>query len=151
VSVEHEQQSSRDTISESGRVTAGVDWASEDHAVAIVDDRGVELERFSVAHTAPELRRLVARLRRSGVGEVAIERPDGPVVDALLDAGLTVVVIAPKQIKNMRSRYGSAGNKDDRFDAFVLADVARTDRARLRPLHRDSPATITLRMAVRAR
>ena len=68
---------------------------------------------------------MVARLRRGGVGEVAIERPDGPVVDALLDAGLTVVVISPNQVKNLRSRYGSAGNKDDRFDAFVLADTPR--------------------------
>ncbi len=65
--------------------------------------------------------------------EVAIERPDGPVVDALLEAGLTVVVISPNQVKNLRGRYGSAGNKDDRFDAFVLADTLRTDRARLRP------------------
>ena len=56
-----------------------------------------------------------------GVREVAIERPDGPVVDALLDADMTVVVISPNQVKNLRGRYGSAGNKDDRFDAFVLA------------------------------
>jgi len=62
-----------------------------------------------------------------------------------------VFVIDPKQVKNLRSRYGSAGNKDDRFDAYVLADVLRTDRARLRPLTRDSEQTITLRMAVRAR
>jgi len=110
----------------SGRVTAGIDWASEDHAVAIVDDTGVAIDRFQVAHTAPELRRLVSRLRRAGVMEVAIERPDGPVVDALLDAELMVIVIAPNQLKNLRSRYGSAGNKDDRFDAYVLADVLRT-------------------------
>jgi hypothetical protein len=37
---------------------------------------------------------------------------------------------APKQLKNLRSRYGSAGNKDDGFDAFVLADT----------LHRPGPA-----------
>ena len=78
------------------------------------------------------------RLLRAGVDEVAIERPDGPVVDALLEAELTVFVIAPNQVKNLRSRYGSAGNKDDRFDAYVLADTLRTDRARLRPLTRDS-------------
>jgi hypothetical protein len=34
-----------------------------------------------------------------------------------------VVVISPNQIKNLRGRYGSAGNKDDRFDAYVLADT----------------------------
>ena len=65
--------------------------------------------------------------------------------------GVTVVVISPNQVKNLRGRYGSAGNKDDRFDAFVLADTLRTDRARLRPLIPDSPATIALRRACRAR
>jgi hypothetical protein len=64
---------------------------------------------------------------------------------------VTVVVITPRQIKNLRSRYGSAGNKDDRFDAYVLADVLPSDRARLRPLIPDSPATATLRQACRAR
>ena len=54
--------------------------------------------------------------------------PDGQVVETLLAAGLTVVVISPNQLKNLRSRYGQAGNKDDRFDAFVLADTLRTDR-----------------------
>ena len=61
-----------------GRVTAGVDWASEDHAIAVVDDQGRPVDRFSITHTGPELRRLVTRLRRWGVCEVAIERPDGP-------------------------------------------------------------------------
>ena len=66
---------------------------------------------------------MVQRLAKAKAREVAIERGDGPVVDALLEAGVTVVVITPRQVKNMRSRYGSAGNKDDRFDAYVLADV----------------------------
>jgi transposase len=133
------------------RVTAGVDWASQDHAVAVVDVDGVLRQRFAVSHTAADLRRMVRELRRAGVSEVAIERPDGPVVDTLIEAGLTVVVISPNQVKNLRSRYGSAGNKDDRFDAFVLADTLRTDRARLRPLTRDCEQTSSLRISVRAR
>ncbi|WP_236593203.1 IS110 family transposase, partial [Mycobacterium paraintracellulare] len=79
-----------------------------------------------VEHNAVGLRELMALLARTGVGEAAIERPDGPVVDALLGAGITVVVISPNRVKNLRGRYGSAGNKDDRFDAFVLADTLRT-------------------------
>jgi transposase len=132
-------------------VTGGLDWARDDHAVSVVNARGREIDRSTVEHSAAGLRDLVAMLGRNGVGEVAIERPDGPVVDALLAAGITVVVISPNQVKNLRSRYGSAGNKDDRFDAFVLADTLRTDRARLRPLTPDSPATIALRRACRAR
>jgi len=54
-------------------------------------------------------------------------------------------------VKNLRGRYGSAGNKDDRFDAFVLADTLRTDRARLAALTPDSDATVTLRRTCRAR
>jgi len=133
-----------------GRICAGLDWASVDHAVCILDVDGTVLDRFFV-HDADGLRTLVRRLLKAGVDEVGIERGDGPVVDALLQAGLTVLVIAPGQVKNLRSRYGSAGNKDDRFDAYVLADVVRTDRARLRPLVRDSAATTAMRTTVRAR
>jgi transposase len=132
-------------------LTCGIDWARDDHAVAIVDRRGCEVHRSTVEHSAAGLRELVAMLTRFGVTEVAIERPDGPVVDALLDAGITVVVISPNQLKNLRGRYGSAGNKDDRFDAFVLADTLRTDRARLRPLTPNGPATAALRATCRVR
>src|SRR5216684_4663396 len=134
-----------------GRVFAGIDWATADHVACVVDMAGRVIDRFSAAHDKAGIAELITRLRRAGVSEVAIERGDGVLVAALLAAGLTVVVIASRQVKNLRSRYGSAGAKDDRFDAFVLADTLRTDRARLRPLVPDTPATISLRMAVRAR
>ena len=135
----------------SARVCAGVDWAKDDHAVCIVDADGEAVDRFTVEHTAAGLKGLIRRLLGAGASEVGIERGDGPVVDALLAAGLIVLVIAPNQLKNLRSRYGSAGNKDDRYDAYVLADVIRTDRRRLTPLTRSTPATIALRSTVRAR
>ena len=130
---------------------AGVDWASRSHAVCIVDERGEPTERFEVEHTEPGLRTLGRRLVRAGVARVAIERPDGPVIDALFGAGLEVVVIASRHVKALRTRYGTAGNKDDRADAFVLADVLRTDGHRLRTLRPDAPETVTLRATVRAR
>jgi transposase len=127
------------------RVTAGVDWAKDDHAVCVTGDQGEVLERFAVRHDAAGLREMGARLLRAGALRVGIERGDGPVVETLLGAGLAVFVIPPGQVKNLRSRYGSAGNKDDRFDAYVLADVVRTDARRLRPLERDSEQTTALR------
>jgi transposase len=134
-----------------GGRTAGVDWARDDHAVAVVDSAGRIEDRFTIPHSDAGIRILVSRLVEVGADEVAIERPDGPVIDALLEAGLTVVVISPNQLKNLRSRYGSAGNKDDRFDAFVLADTLRTDRTRLQRLVPNTPATVTLRATCRAR
>lgn len=133
------------------RVCAGIDWASQDHAVCVLEPDGSIGERFTVTHDTAGLRGLVRRLLRAGVEEVGIERGDGAVVDALMTAGLTVLVIAPGQVKNLRSRYGTAGNKDDRFDAYVLADVVRTDRARLRALEPSTPATLAMRTTVRAR
>ena len=146
-------QSARTTLPEepAGGVTAGIDWARDDHAVSVVDARGREISRHTVEHSAAGLRELTGVLARAGAREAAIERPDGPVIDILLGAGVTVVVISPNQVKNLRGRYGSAGNKDDRFDAFVLADTLRTDRARLAALTPDTPATVALRRACRAR
>jgi hypothetical protein len=96
------------------------------HAVSVVSYQGAELERFTVEHTAAGLRRLPGRLQRAGVTEVGIERPDGPVVDALLAAGLTVLVISPNRVRGLRSRYGSAGNKD----VFLRREAAlRSDHA----------------------
>lgn len=131
--------------------TGGVDWASDNHAVCVVDSDGEALQRFTVAHTAAGLRRMTDLLAHHQVDAVAIERPDGPVVDALLAADLTVYVIPPSQVRNLRGRYGSAGNKDDRFDAFVLADTLRTDRRRLTPLTLDAETTTALRRLCRAR
>jgi transposase len=131
--------------------TAGIDWSEANHAVCVVDADGTPLDQIMVAHTKAGLARLVALLERHGVTEVGIERPDGPVVDAVFAAGLTVFVIPPSQVKSLRQRYGSAGNKDDRFDAYVLADTVRTDRRRLTPLKPDSAPTIALRALSRAR
>jgi hypothetical protein len=146
-------KSARNTLPEEpvNAVTCGIDWARDDHAVSVVDARGREIRRCTIEHSAAGLRELLAVLARAGAAEVAIERADGPLVDALLQGGIIVVVISPNQVRNLRGRYGSAGNKDDRFDAFVLADTLRTDRARLRPLIPDSPVTVALRRACRAR
>ena len=132
-------------------VTAGVDWAKDNHAVCVLDGDGEPIERFTVTHTKAGLTRLNTILDRHGVDEIGIERGDGPVVDALLAAGRTVFVIPPSQVKALRRRYGSAGNKDDRFDAYVLADTVRTDRRRLTPLLLDNPTTVALRKLCRAR
>jgi transposase len=128
-----------------------VDWAKDDYAVCVVGGQGEPLERVTLRYTKTGLRRLIELLDRHHVDAVGIERPDGPVVDALLAAGKTVYVIPPSQVKALRRRYGAAGNKDDRFDAYVLGDTVRTDQRRLTPLLLDGEATTALRKLCRAR
>lgn len=132
-------------------VTVGVDWAKDNHAVCVVDPDGEAVQRLVIAHTKAGIGRLLTVLERYQVLGVGIERPDGPLVAALLAAGMELFVIPPSQVKSLRRRYGSAGNKDDRFDAYVLADTVRTDRRRLTPLRPDGSATVTMRALVRAR
>jgi transposase len=134
-----------------GGACAGIDWAQDRHAVCVVDMAGNPADEFTAAHDRAGIAALIARLRRAGAAEAAIERGDGPLVDALLAAGFTVVVIESRKVRNLRERHVSSGAKDDGFDAFVLADALRTDRARLRPLVPDSPQVLALRVTVRAR
>jgi transposase len=141
----------KDDMATPGLPTGGIDWATDTNETCIVDGAGQVLHRSNTTMDAAGIRKLIAELERFSVARVAIERPDGPVVDALLAADVEVVVITPRQVKNLRSRYGAAGNKNDRFDAFVLADTLRTDPGLLRPLQPDTVQTVVLRQSVRAR
>jgi Transposase len=130
---------------------AGVDWASAEHAVCVVDEKGRIVEGRRFGHDEPGRRALCARLVRLQVALVAIERPDGLLIERLLDAGLLVVAVHPNQVKAMRPRYSVAGGKSDVFDSFVLAELARTDSHRFRILVPDSDQTKALRAMTRAR
>ena len=129
---------------------AGIDWAKDAHRVVIVDPGGQRLLERSVASDEAGLRALCGLLAGHGVARVAIERPEGVLVDALLEAGLCVLAIHPNQVKAARPRFRMAG-KSDGFDAYVLAELARTDAARLRALVPDADETRALRALTRAR
>lgn len=133
-----------------GTRAAGIDWAAEAHEVCISDE-GKVAERFSAPHDERGIAGLAQRLSRAGVAHVAIERPDGILVERLLDAGLEVLAIHPNQVKAARPRFAVAHGKSDRFDADVLAELARTDAHRFRALVPDSDETKALRALTRAR
>jgi transposase len=130
---------------------AGIDWAAKLHVVCVVDAAGAIRARFQVPNTGKGFAGLCRRLVKLGVAAVAIERPDGPLVEALLDLGLQVVVVTPRQVKALRSRYGASGAKSNPADAYLLADVLRTDGHRLAPLTQDSDPTKVLRALSRTR
>jgi transposase len=130
---------------------AGIDWASAEHAVSVHDVDGRIIEGRRYRHDERGIRALCNRLIELGVCLVAIERPDGVLIDRLLDHGLRVMAVHPNQVAAMRPRFTNAGGKSDSFDAFVLAELARTDHHRFRVLVPDSDATKALRALCRAR
>ena len=119
--------------------------------MCVVDERGRILEGRRYRHDEPGIRALCARLVRLRVCLVALERPDGLLIERLLDAGLAVIAVHPNQVKAMRPRYSVAAGKSDGFDSFVLAELARTDSHRFRVLVPDSDRTKALRAMTRAR
>jgi transposase len=97
---------------------------------------------------------LVTALRRFGEPAgvpIAIERPTGLLVDTLVDAGFALYPVHPNAVKASRARYRAAGGKSDPHDAYVLADMLRTDGHRLRRLRPQRDATRALRALVRGR
>jgi transposase len=130
---------------------AGVDWAKDAHEVLISDMNGDRLWASTVTHDEAGLTKLCSALRSFDVQRVAIERPDGLLVERLLDAGLTVLAIHPNKVAAARDRFRAAGGKSDRFDAFVLCELARTDSHRFRALTPDSDQTKALRALTRGR
>ena len=109
---------------------AGIDWASDKHEVLVADEAGVEVLAATLAHDEKGLTALCRVLVRLEVGLVAIERPDGLLVERLLDAGLRVVALHPNKVAAAGDRFRVSGGKSDRFDAFVLCELARTDSHR---------------------
>lgn len=133
---------------------AGLDWGSERHAVCVVDGDGKVAAHFEVAHDAAGLAELRAKLVKVAPHDevpIAIERPSGLLVDSLVEAGHVVVPIHPNVVKACRPRYRAVGAKSDLGDAYLLADVLRTDGHRFRPLTPQSDAIKALRALVRTR
>jgi len=100
---------------------AGVDWASEKHDVLIADASGNELLAGTFAHDESGIASLCAALIKRDVEVVAIERPDGLLVERLLETGIQVLALHPNQVKAARDRFRASGGKSDRFDSFVCA------------------------------
>lgn len=133
---------------------AGLDWGSTTHAVCVVDQAGHIVFRTEVRHDASGLESLQRQLQRIAPAKeipIAIERPSGLIVDALLASGHPIVAIHPNAVKACRPRYSAAGGKNDLGDAYLLADVLRTDGHRFRPLSPPSDAIKALRALVRTR
>jgi transposase len=132
----------------------GIDWAAAEHAVCVLDRTGRKVAAFTIAHTAAGFTGLAARLGKlaeTGHVPVAIERPDGRLVDALLEAGHPVVAVKPNAIKTWRESEVLSGAKSDPGDAHVIADYLRVRAHRLRPATPFSGHTKALRALVRTR
>jgi Transposase len=99
----------------SGGRFAGVDWASKEHAVCVVDERGRIVEGRRYGHNEPRIRALCARLVRLRVALVALERPDGLLIEPAARCRPGGDRGASRPGPRDAPRYSVAGGKSDSF------------------------------------
>jgi transposase len=132
----------------------GIDWAAENHSVCVMDAAGKIETQFTIEHSADGIATLIRRLARHGMAgdmPVAIERPDGRLVDLLLEAGHPVVPVKPNAIKAWRDGEVLSGAKSDAGDAAVIAEYLRLRAHKLKAAAPYSDETKALRTVVRTR
>src|SRR5690349_12636456 len=115
---------------------------------------GKVLAQFTVEHTTEGIASLVRRLARHGDPElvqIGIERPNGQLVDLLLQAGHPVIPVSPNAIKTWREGEVLSGAKSDAGDAMVIAEYLRLRQHKLRVATPYSGETKALRTVVRTR
>ena len=132
------------------QVYVGVDWASQTHQVCVLDRERRRLVERVVPHSGEGLAAFADELGAFAPDDpariaIAIEVPRGAVVDTLLERGFHVFALNPKQLDRFRDRHTVAGAKDDRRDAFVLADSLRTDQPAFRRVQADHALIVELR------
>ncbi len=126
--------------------SVGIDWADQKHNVCILaPDRRV-LSEFTIKHDWSGFEQLRSVLNELKDVEINLERSDGLLVDWLVSQNWRVFVTPPKIAASHRPRR----SKDDRGDAYLLADLLRDHDADCRPLVIHSPIVEELKQLTRA-
>ena len=135
------------------RYYIGVDWGDRLHQVYVGDDEGKKVREMRVQESPEglaEIGRWLDENRAEGIELwAAIEKPQGRIVDFLLDHGVEVYPVNPKAVDRVRDRYRMSDSKSDAFDAYVLAEFLRTDQAHLKVLRPNSEKAQELKMLSR--
>ena len=137
-----------------GQVFVGHDWAEDHHDVHVEDGDGKRLAKARLPEGIEGVARfheLVASfVEEAGEVTVATETDRGLFVGALVASGYRVLAVNPMSTSRYRERHSTSGAKSDPGDAFVLAELARTDAHKHRPVAGDSEAVEAIKVLARA-
>jgi transposase len=131
----------------------GIDWSEQKHDLCFLNDAGAAIARQTISHTPEGFLELDATRQQLNISAadcwVGLETAHSLLIDFLWAHGYSqVYVIPPSVTKSSRGRYCQTGAHTDQSDAFVLADLLRTDCGRLHPWHPDSLLTRQIRSSV---
>ena len=135
-------------------VYIGIDWGEKKHDVVCLNAAGAVITQFPIVHSAEGLLHLDSKLRQLAPSpehlRIGLETAHTLLIDWLWECGYSqVYVIPPLLTRSCQRRYRQSGARSDRRDAYLIADLLRTDGQRLYPWHPDSALTLQLRAQVR--
>jgi len=150
-----DEHSDEDGKGEAVSLWCGIDWAENHHDVSVVDETGSQRVRVRIEDTATGFARLMRLLaEQNAISEqpitVAIETAKGLLPAALRAAGVPLIAINPLAVSRYRDRHSPSRAKSDAGDAFVLANILRTDPHAHRPLPVDSELAQSIHVLARA-
>ena len=134
-------------------VYLGIDWSEAKHDACFVNAAGAALSRLTFPHSPAGLSQLDAARAQLGVSAAdcvtGLETAHTLLIDHLWAHGyVRVYVVPPGAVKAARPRFSASGARTDQRDAYVLADLVRTDRGRWAPWQPDGALTRQLRAQV---
>ena len=134
-------------------VYTGIDWSENKHDVVIINKAAVPLARFTIPHSPDGFDKFDRTCRRLGFSPqdclIALETAHNLLIDFLWARGYSqLFVVPPRVTKSRRPSYSLANAHTDQSDAFLLADLLRSDLHRLSPWRPDSPLTQEIRAKV---
>ncbi|MDE3091710.1 MAG: IS110 family transposase [Chloroflexota bacterium] len=135
------------------QVYIGIDWSESKHDVVFLNDDLKIVAYLTIPHTPEGFQKLDTTRRSMHVAAsdvaVGLETAHNLLIDFLWARGYPqVYVLPPNVVKSSRRRYRQSGARTDESDAFVIANLLRTDRSRFQAWCPDSPLTCQMRAKV---
>ena len=129
---------------------AGFDWADDHHDVVLIDRQGSIIDQWTFDHTVEGWTECRRKLAAYGAKlAIALETSRGLAIDELLRGEITLYPVQPVAASRLRDRKAPSGAKNDRLDAWALAEGLRLDGHTWRPLAPEDPITLELRLLCR--
>ena len=137
-----------------GKVFVGHDWAEAHHDVCVIDEDGHRLDGARLPEGVEGVARfhelVAAHAEDPAEVVIATETDRGLFVGSLVAGGYDVLAVNPLSTSRYRERHSTSGAKSDPGDAFVLANLARTDGHNHRPIAGDSDLAEAIKVLARA-
>jgi hypothetical protein len=135
-------------------VYLGIDWSEQKHQVCFMNEAGAVIQQMSVAHSVDGFLKLEAARQMLGVSPkevmIGLETAHNLLIDILIEGSYPLIyILPPSQVKSNAGRYSQSRAKDDTRDAWVIADMLRTDRGRLHAWQPDALLTRQIQAQVR--